>query len=86
MLKHLRDISLHVLCAVLMMAACFPSSTPLWIAFPWALCIGVFWFGREWGQSDKPIAEWSNWKIAEAAAPAATALLCAGGITQWRVS
>lgn len=79
------DVLLHILGAAIMMVPVALSSTPVWLAFPWAVCVAGFWFVREWAQK-RSIKDWSGWKIAEAAAPAATALLCAGGVTLWRLA
>lgn len=78
------DVLLHILGAALMMGVCFLRSTPLPIAFPWAGMVALFWFGREWAQAGD-LTDWGAWKIAEAAAPCATALVCAIGITVWRL-
>lgn len=78
------DILLHILGAAIMMVPVGLSSTPVWLAFPWAACVALFWFVREWGQRGT-VKGWGTQKIIEAAAPAATALLCAIGVTVWRV-
>ena len=79
------DVALHILGAALMMGVVFLRSTPLPIAFPWAAAVCLFWFGREWLQSSAPVTDWSGWKLAEAIAPCVTALICAIGVTVWRL-
>ena len=79
------DIALHILGAAIMMVPTGLSSTPLWLAFPWAFFVALFWFLREWGQKGT-LKGWGTQKIIEAAAPAVTALACAIGITVWRLT
>lgn len=68
-----------------MMAPALLSSTTLPAVWFLALVTALFWFVREWAQKGR-LSDWSVWKIAEAAAPAATAFLCAGGVTVWRLT
>lgn len=74
------DVLLHIVGAGLMMVPVLLNSTPLWLSFPWAAAVCLFWFARELAQDRekrgywRSPAEWSGWKWAEAAAPMITAM------------
>jgi hypothetical protein len=84
------EVGLHIFGAAAMMAVVFLGSTPWWLAWPWAVAVSLFWLVRELAQDRRKHghwvspAEWSGWKIAEAASPCLVAIGCAAGVTTWR--